>query len=44
MSTLKERKEVNLMFRKLFQGLVDLHYGELSRMKRELKSAEKKSR
>lgn len=44
MGTHKERKEVSAMFRKLFQGLVDLHYGELSRMKRELKDTEKKSK
>jgi hypothetical protein len=29
------------MFRKLFQGLVNLHYEELSRMRKELKPAGK---
>ncbi len=29
------------MFRKLFQGLVNLRYNELNRMRQELKAAEK---
>ncbi len=28
------------MFRKLFQGLVNLHYNELNRMRQELKAVE----
>lgn len=32
------------MFRELFQGLVNVHYDELSRMKRELQNQSKKKK
>jgi len=44
MGTLKERKEVIVMFRELFQGLVNIHFDELNRLRNELNRTAKKSK